>query len=80
MIVLDPGEITRVVKQPQEVQKEKQAAAEEANLARLGEQRLKNEAKKRMKVGNQSWPVAAPLQSCGMLVRALETALPSLLD
>lgn len=50
MIVLDPGAITQVVREPREVQKEKQAAAEAANRARLAEQRSKNEGKKRMKV------------------------------
>ncbi|EFN58765.1 hypothetical protein CHLNCDRAFT_29762 [Chlorella variabilis] len=53
MIVLDPGEITRVVREPRDVQKEKQAAAQEANRARLEEQRQKNEEKKRMKGKNK---------------------------
>lgn len=51
MIVLDPGAITTVLREPREVQKEKQAEAEAANQARLAEQRGKNEGKKRMKVG-----------------------------
>ncbi len=51
MIVLDPGAIGQVVREPREVQKEKQAAAEAANRARLEQQRQKNEEKKRMKVG-----------------------------
>lgn len=61
MIVLDPGAIGQVVREPREVQKEKQAAAEAANRARLEEQRQKNEEKKRMKVGGCALPLGRGL-------------------
>ena len=51
MIVLDPGAITRVVREPKEVQKQRQTEAEAANRARMEQQRHKNEEKKPMKVG-----------------------------
>lgn len=51
MIVLDPGEVTRVVRQPKEVQRERQAEAEAANAARAAAQRADNEDKTKMKVG-----------------------------
>ncbi|KAL4457883.1 hypothetical protein ABPG75_012748 [Micractinium tetrahymenae] len=53
MIVLDPTAIGQVVREPREVQREKQAAAEAANRARLAEQQQKNEEKKRMKGKNK---------------------------
>ena len=53
MIVLDPGEITRVVREPTEVQKERQAEAAAANRARQEEQRQANADKSRMKVGRR---------------------------
>lgn len=72
MIVLDPGEITRVVREPRDVQKEKQAAAQEANRARLEEQRQKNEEKKRMKVG-----VVGPVAAQGRLRSTVCRPLPT---
>ncbi|PSC71469.1 WD40 repeat [Micractinium conductrix] len=53
MIVLDPGAITRVVREPKEVQKQRQTEAEAANRARMEQQRHKNEEKKPMKGKNK---------------------------
>lgn len=53
MIVLDPGAITQVVREPREVQREKQATSQAANRAAVDEQRQKNEEKKRMKGKNK---------------------------
>ena len=71
MIVLDPGAITTVVREPKEIQKEKQAAAEAANRAAVAEQRQANDGKKRMKVGWMGgwvgWLGAARLQGAAEL-------------
>lgn len=53
MITLDPEAVGRVEKEPAEVQKERQAAAEAANLARLREQRAEAEKRTKMKGKNK---------------------------
>jgi U3 small nucleolar RNA-associated protein 7 len=80
MIVLDPGEITRVVREPGEVQKERQAAAEAANRARAAEQQRKNEEKTRMKVGAcVCWAGGMhALVGCGRPVLCGSACLPSI--
>lgn len=53
-IVLDPGSLGGLLREPLEVQQEKQRLAEEANRAQLHKQRQKNEDKTKMKGKNKA--------------------------
>lgn len=53
MITLDPESVGRVEKEPAEVQKQRQAEMEAANLARIRQQREKSDAKTKMKGKNK---------------------------